>query len=118
MPTTKRRIQVVLEPETIEAIERYAAATGQSLSSVCGSILDIQTPALFKLAAVIEASKDLSDRARADLDASLCGSVHQSQAAADEMMAMVSGLLREAEEAPRLTAPPAGQRRGRARRVS
>lgn len=117
MPTARRRIQVMLEGDTIDAVERYAAATNQSLSSVCGAILDIQAPALFKLAAVMEASQSLSERARSDLEASLTSGVHQSQAAADEMMAMVSELLEQAKSAPRPTAPPAGQRRGRARRV-
>jgi len=118
MPTIKPRIQVTLEPDTWEAIERFAAASGQSLSRVCSSILEVQTPALAKLATVMETSRSLSDRAKADLEASLTSGVRQSQAAADEMLSLVTGLLKEAEEAPRLTAPAEGQRRGRARGVS
>lgn len=97
MPTNNRRIQVMLEPDTIDAIERYAAVTGQSLSSVCGSILNVQAPALFKLASVMEASQTLTDRARTDLRASLQQSVEQSEAAAEEMLAMVSELLNEVQ---------------------
>lgn len=118
MPTLKPRVQVTLERETMEAIERFAAASGQSLSRVCSMILDVQTPALFKLAAVMEASKSLTTRARVDLEASLSNSAVQSQSAADEMLAMVSDLLQETEEAPRSSAAPhGGEAGGRARGV-
>jgi len=49
MATKNPRIQVVLPPETYEAIKLAADAVGASMSSICSEILGEAVPALLKL---------------------------------------------------------------------
>lgn len=115
MPAVNPRIFVSLEPETVAAIERFARATGQTKSKVCGSILNAQTAALHKLAAVLEASANLSDRAKAEFKNSLSHNLQQTEQIADEMMAVVDDMASDAAEVKESASSNRTARRAQAR---
>lgn len=65
MPTTRHRVQVMLEPEQFEAVRDLAAATRLSMSRICADIITEATPLLNRAAAMTVAAASLTDEARA-----------------------------------------------------
>lgn len=58
MPTMKPRVQVTLEPQTHEVIERLAALQGRTRGSVIAELLDSIAPTLGRTVALLEAAAD------------------------------------------------------------
>lgn len=56
MPTLKPRVQVTLEPQTHEVIERLAHLQGRSRGAVIAELLDSVAPVLAKTVALLEAA--------------------------------------------------------------
>lgn len=57
MATKNPRLQVVLKPETYNAIKQAAAAVGASNSSICAELLDAAVPTLIKLQEAVSMAK-------------------------------------------------------------
>jgi len=58
MPTAKPRVQVTLEPQTHEVIERLAALQGRTRGSIIAELLDSIAPTLGRTVALLEAAAD------------------------------------------------------------
>lgn len=56
MPTTKPRVQVTLEPQTHEVIERLAVLQGRTRGAVISDLLESVAPALGRTVALLEAA--------------------------------------------------------------
>lgn len=57
MPTIKPRVQVTLEPQTHEVIERLARLQGRTRGSIIAELLDSIAPVLAQTAAILEAAE-------------------------------------------------------------
>jgi len=66
MPTTKRRIQIMLDPETEKVISRLSELLEKPMSRVCTDLLVESLPVLSQLAEVLEKAKQ---KPSLDLDA-------------------------------------------------
>jgi hypothetical protein len=56
MPTIKPRVQVTLEPQTHEVIERLATLQGRTRGAVIADLIDSVAPALARTVALLEAA--------------------------------------------------------------
>jgi hypothetical protein len=57
MPTIKPRVQVTLEPQTHEVIDRLARLQGRTRGSIIAELLDSIAPVLAQTAAILEAAE-------------------------------------------------------------
>jgi len=57
MPTTRKRIQVVLTPELEQALQRMARVSGLPVATVARTFLEEAVPSLNELSDVLEAGK-------------------------------------------------------------
>lgn len=57
MATTKRRIQITLEPELDSVVSRISELSGSPVSKVCAELLMNSLPVLSQFAEVLELSK-------------------------------------------------------------
>lgn len=69
MPTIKPRVQVTLEPEVHEVIERFAALQGRTRGAVIAELLGEITPAIGRTVALLEAAQDAPNQVKAGLRA-------------------------------------------------
>lgn len=57
MPTLKPRVQVTLEPQTHEVIDRFARLQGRTRGAVIAELLDSVAPSLGRTVALLEAAQ-------------------------------------------------------------
>lgn len=57
MPTTRKRLQIVLTPRLEEALDRLARATGLPVATIARSFLEEAVPTLNELSEVLEAGQ-------------------------------------------------------------
>jgi len=67
MPTLKPRVQVTLEFQTHEVIERLAALQGRTRGSIIAELLDSVAPVLARTVAVLEAASTASQEVKSGL---------------------------------------------------
>lgn len=75
MPTSKPRVQVTLEPETHEVIDRFAKLQGRTRGSVISEFLDSVRPSLARSVALLEAALESPE----DIKQGLRGLIDQLQ---------------------------------------
>lgn len=71
MPTTKPRITITLDPRSHEVLTRLSAASGDSMSQIVASFVDLALPSLERVVAVLERAKTAPAEARAGLAAAI-----------------------------------------------
>ena len=69
MPTIKPRVQVTLEPEVHEVIERFAALQGRTRGAVIAELLGEIAPALGRTVALLEAAQEAPNQVKTGLRA-------------------------------------------------
>lgn len=69
MPTIKPRVQVTLEPEVHEVIERFAALQGRTRGAVIAELLGEITPAIGRTVALLEAAQEAPNQVKTGLRA-------------------------------------------------
>lgn len=67
MPTTKPRVQVTLEPETHNIIERLAALQGRTRGAVIADLIDSVAPAIGRTVALLEAALEAPEKVKQGL---------------------------------------------------
>lgn len=67
MPTIKPRVQVTLDFQTHEVIQRLAAAQGRTRGAIIAELLDSVAPVLARTAAMIEAASEASEQVKSGL---------------------------------------------------
>nr|WP_019364377.1 hypothetical protein [Pseudomonas luteola] len=67
MPTLKPRVQVTLEPETHNVIERMAALQGCSRGALIADLVETVVPALARTVALLEAAREAPGQVRQGL---------------------------------------------------
>ncbi len=69
MPTAKPRVQVTLEPETHEVIERFARLQNRTRGAVIAELLDEIAPAIGRTISLLEAAQEAPNQVKAGLRA-------------------------------------------------
>ena len=69
MSTTKPRITVTLEPHAHEVLARLSAASGDSMSQIVASFVDLAVPSLERVVVVLERAKAAPQEVLAGLSA-------------------------------------------------
>lgn len=69
MPTVKPRVQVTLEPETHEVIERFARLQNRTRGAVIAELLNEITPAIGRTISILEAAQEAPNQVKAGLRA-------------------------------------------------
>ena len=90
MATSKPRITITLEHGVYDVVNRLAAASGKSMSSVVTEFLDLAHPQMERAVRILEAAAKAPDEAKADVLSAL------KRAEAALLPALVKG-LRQAE---------------------
>lgn len=67
MPTIKPRINVTLQPQTHAAVQRLAALSGDSMSSIIAGFVDLVVPSLERVVVALERARDAPEEVRAGL---------------------------------------------------
>lgn len=110
MATTKPRISIMFEPETLAVLRRLSAIQGQSVSAIVGELVQTWAPVLAQLADVLEGAvaaeaevkqnlARLAEEQERELLPVLDGAFSQYGAAIGEIQALLS--RSEASEDPR-----------------
>lgn len=100
MPTIKPRVQVTLEPQTHEVIERLARLQGRTRGAVIAELLDSVAPALIRTVALIEAAQEAPEQVKQGLRA-VVDSVHDDLVAVSgDSIQQMDWLLGELSSAP------------------
>ena len=71
MSTLKPRITVTLEPRSYEVISRLSAASGDSMSKIVASFVDLAVPSLERVVLLLERAKTAPEEVRAGLTAAM-----------------------------------------------
>lgn len=69
MPTVKPRVQVTLEPEVHEVIERFATLQGRTRGAVIAELLGEIAPAIGRTVALLEAAQEAPNQVKTGLRA-------------------------------------------------
>lgn len=69
MPTVKPRVQVTLEPETHEVIERFARLQSRTRGAVISELLNEIAPAIGRTISLLEAAQEAPNQVKAGLRA-------------------------------------------------
>tara|TARA_Y100001968_G_C18791428_1_gene451350 strand:+ start:44 stop:457 length:414 start_codon:yes stop_codon:yes gene_type:complete len=69
MPTVKPRVQVTLEPETHEVIERFARLQNRTRGAVIAELLNEIAPAIGRTISLLEAAQEAPNQVKAGLRA-------------------------------------------------
>lgn len=106
MPTIKPRVQVTLEPQTHEVIERLSRLQGRTRGAVIAELLDSVAPALIRTVALIEAAQEAPEQVKQGLRA-VVDSVHDDLVAVSgDSIQQMDWLLGELSSAPQEGADP------------
>lgn len=71
MSTSKPRITLTLEPAVYEVLRRLSSASGDSMSAVVTSFLDVAVPQMDRMVTILEQAKAIPQQARDELLGSL-----------------------------------------------
>lgn len=86
MPTAKPRITITLEKHSHEVLTRLSAASGDSMSQIVASFVDLALPSLERVVVVLEQARAAPEKVRAGLVAAV------ERAERDMLPAMVEAL--------------------------
>lgn len=86
MPTAKPRITITLEKHSHEVLSRLSAASGDSMSQIVASFVDLALPSLERVVVVLEQARAAPEKVRAGLVAAV------ERAERDMLPAMVEAL--------------------------
>lgn len=76
MPTAKPRVQVTLEPEVHDVIDRFARLQGRTRGAVIAELINEIAPSIARTIALLEAAQDAPNQVKAGLR-SVAEGLHQ-----------------------------------------
>lgn len=95
MPTLKPRVNVTLEPQTYEVIDRLAALQGRSRGAVIADLLDSIAPVMGKTVSLLEAAASAPQQVKDGLRSVVEGIHDDLVGAAGDPMGQMDALLEQ-----------------------
>ena len=103
MSTSKPRITLTLEPAVYEVLRRLSSASGDSMSAVVTSFLDVAVPQMDRMVTILEQAKAIPQQARDELLGSLERGEAKLLSALDDAAGHSLLMLERMENATRAT---------------
>lgn len=113
MSTSKPRITLTLEPAVYEVLRRLSSASGDSMSAVVTSFLDVAVPQMDRMVTILEQAKAIPQQARDELLGSLERGEAKLLSALDDAQGHSLLMLERMENATRATGTGGAQPRTR-----
>lgn len=98
MPSTKPRVQVVLEPETHRSLTRVARLMGTSMSALIAQMVEEAAPTLHQLADTLEAAQGLALSLPGAAQAKMADLTQQAQELEHGAQEVLDGIQEQASE--------------------